>query len=137
MNCYSHTRNRMKMRPSKSGKTYDDKKSNGSDKLIAFEGRMPEVILSKDTLRGSKACVENHISKISLQRFNMEYGPQVAIEIADVAAKHIHAALPRSRGGILLCSSVGSSAPSSAGDRSDTEPILHECGTWKLEKDVV
>jgi hypothetical protein len=130
-NRYSPTPNCTKMHLGKYCKTHDDEKSDGTNKLIAFEGRIPEVILAKDTLRGPEACVNSHINTFSLQRSKMVYKPQVAMEIADVAARDTHAALPRSRGGILLCSSVGSFISSSAGDRSETEPILNRM--WDLE----
>ena len=44
------------MMKKKSSNTYHDEKSNGGDELVAFKWRILEVILAKDTLRGTKTC---------------------------------------------------------------------------------
>jgi hypothetical protein len=40
------------------GKSHDDEEPDGGDKLIAFERRILEVVLAKNTLSGTKALTE-------------------------------------------------------------------------------
>jgi hypothetical protein len=40
------------------GKSHDDEEPDGGDELIAFERRILEIVLAKDTLSGTKALIE-------------------------------------------------------------------------------
>jgi hypothetical protein len=93
----------------------NDEQPDRRHKLIAFERRVLEVVFAKDALSGAETCRK---SRSAVQHNPMaENSPHVTMDIAEMAARHFQAALPRSRGGrlSLLLVSASSCAVSGAG----------------------
>ena len=74
------------------GGSYNNEEPNGSDELITFKRRIFEVIFSKNALASTKTYIRIRIGNPCSEC--LRHVPQVAMDMAEIAARHVQAALP-------------------------------------------